>query len=409
MTSTEKMLLEITEGRQFVFVVMAYGSHFSVYRSIKEIVERETGRKCIRADDLSPGEDLLGTVHLLIDRADLVIAELSTERPNVYYEVGYAIGRNREILLLAHKSMEDTIPSDLRGRTFVSYDDSRDGSALLEQGLVKALRLKLGARIALLRDMLLPERPAPAYVIASPRYPSDRSRIPGQRKDRRTFGDNLGIRGLLEAFGAIAGEKSGVELVSGQYCPEEIIDQDVNLYFIASKKVNPSCGTMLQRVQEQYGCERWYLGNLPNRPGANDPDFSQARKEDPDEDYICRLYENTADGCRYQRGMCEEAADVKGVVHTVDYGVIVRAPHPAHDGRMVLILAGAHSLGTGAACLAATRSSKIADIKKLLEANGSLGDKRRAFWAFVRGESSPKDGLLDETGVTVERAEWYDA
>jgi hypothetical protein len=351
---------------------------------------------------------LLGTVHLLIDGADLVIAELSTERPNVYYEVGYTIGRNRPMLLLAPNTMVDKIPADLRGRTFVSYDDSKDGHALLEQKLVNWLRKLLGARIALLRDMLRPDRPAPAYVIASPRYPSDRSQIPGQRKDRRTFGDNLGIRGLLEAFGAIVGEKSGVELVSGQYCPDEIIDQDVNLYFIASKKVNPPCGEMLQRVQEQFGGERWYLGNLPNHPGTDRPDFSQARKENPNEDYICRLYENTADGCYYHKGDVKDATDV-GKVHTKDFGIIVRAPHPAHDGRIVVILAGAHSLGTGAACLAATRSSKIADIKRLLEVNGSLGDKRRAFWAFVRGDHSPTDGLLDETGVTVERAEWYDA
>lgn len=409
MTSIEKMLLELTEGRPFVFVVMAFGSQFAIYDKIKSIVERETGRKCIRADDLSQGEDLLGKIHLLIDRADLVIGELSTDRVNVYYEVGYAIGGKCELILMAEKAREKSIPVDLRGREFLWYDDSRSGFTLLEMDLTEALRQRFGPRIALLRDMLLPERPAPAFVIASPRYPSDRSQIPGHRRDGRTFGDNLGIRGLLEAFGAIAGEKSGVELVSGQYCPEEIIDADVNLYFIGSKKVNPLAGVMLQRIQQSRGGQRWYLGRVARNPESGELDFSLPRDEVERGDYICRLYENTADGCHSRQGDTAVAEDVKGVVHTSDYGIIVRAPHPAHDGRIVLILAGAHSLGTGAACLAATRSSKIADIKQKLEVNGSLGDKRRAFWAFVRGDANPTDGLLDETGVTVERAEWYDA
>ena len=46
-----------------------------------------------------------------------------------------------------------------------------------------------------------------------------------------------------------------------------------------------------------------------------------------------------------------------------DYGLIVRGPHPKHPRRMVTIMAGPHSLGTGAACLAATKSHLVGDRK----------------------------------------------
>ena len=69
-------------------------------------------------------------------------------------------------------------------------------------------------------------------------------------------------------------------------------------------------------------------------------------------------------------------------------------------------MAGAHSLGTGAACLAATRSSLIQEIRSRLP-EGVLEDKKRTFWVLVKGTASERDYLLDEDGVTIEDAGAY--
>lgn len=45
-----------------------------------------------------------------------------------------------------------------------------------------------------------------------------------------------------------------------------------------------------------------------------------------------------------------------------DYGLIVRGPHPLHPHRMATVLAGPHSLGTSAACLAATNFLLTPDV-----------------------------------------------
>jgi hypothetical protein len=71
------------------------------------------------------------------------------------------------------------------------------------------------------------------------------------------------------------------------------------------------------------------------------------------------------------------------------------------------MLAGAHSLGTGAACLAATRSALIRKLREKLPA-GALEDKQKTFWALVKGEVNKDDFLLDENGVTIEEAGVYE-
>lgn len=89
-----------------------------------------------------------------------------------------------------------------------------------------------------------------------------------------------------------------------------------------------------------------------------------------------------------------------------DFGLIIRAPHPLHPDRLVLIMAGAHSLGTGAACIAATSSRFIREIQKHLPEK-VLADKKQTFWVLVKGEASERDGLLDQEGVHICEAGVY--
>lgn len=58
-------------------------------------------------------------------------------------------------------------------------------------------------------------------------------------------------------------------------------------------------------------------------------------------------------GCdlaRYARSRTPTAVRSEGEIHVDDYGIIIRAPHWEHSGRLVLVIAGAHRLGTGAGC-----------------------------------------------------------
>jgi hypothetical protein len=107
-------------------------------------------------------------------------------------------------------------------------------------------------------------------------------------------------------------------------------------------------------------------------------------------------------------GRTESLGQEGAKVHVMDHGIIVRGPHPDHPGRLVMVLAGPHSLGTGAACLAATRSVFIQQIKAALPRGVDIADKKRTFWVLVRGEVSPRDSLLDMEGVSIVEAGVYD-
>ena len=100
-------------------------------------------------------------------------------------------------------------------------------------------------------------------------------------------------------------------------------------------------------------------------------------------------------------------------IWTQDYGLILRAPHPRHKKRIILLMAGAHSLGTGAACLAASRSPLIKKVRETLrestgqlaqEKSGIIENSENAFWVLVKGTVKHPDFLLDEDGVSIEDA-----
>jgi hypothetical protein len=68
-----------------------------------------------------------------IDAADIVLADLTGQNANVFYEVGIAHAKNKPVLLLA-QSLDD-IPFDLRHRRILPYVYSPPGVMALGKKL----------------------------------------------------------------------------------------------------------------------------------------------------------------------------------------------------------------------------------------------------------------------------------
>jgi hypothetical protein len=388
---------QLTGGKPYAFVIMGYHSNHTFYREMKRIIEDRGGIQCILASEVkSGGHDLLAKIHLMIERAEVVIADINDQRPNVFYEIGYAVGHGRTPILLVQQGQK--IPTDLKGLEVIEYSDDRNGMLLFERDILEHIGQRLNRELSLLRDMLEAPTPRPAVIVSSPKYPGSRSRIAGQIYDRRTFGDNLGILGLISAFGPmLGGEGQNVALLSAQHCDPDLWTEPKNLYLIGSGKVNPQADRLLHRLQ---------AGREPAFELAPAPGTSR-----DDDDWLVSLY-RTLGGVREElESRVEQIGDPPETIFTRDHGIVVRGPHPEHPDRMVLIMAGAHSLGTGAACLAATRSSTIAQIREKLPGypdSNVLADKDHTLWALVRGEVNRTDYLLDADGVEVIEAGLYD-
>jgi hypothetical protein len=70
------------------------------------------GFACARVDDQIFAENILLRIYAELERADIVIAEMSGRNPNVLYETGYAHALGKRVILLT-RSVDD-IPFDLR-------------------------------------------------------------------------------------------------------------------------------------------------------------------------------------------------------------------------------------------------------------------------------------------------------
>jgi hypothetical protein len=92
-----------------VFVMMSFRDDMrGVYSVIKDGCE-QLGLRAGRVDEGGGSGIVLREITELIERAEFIVCDLTFERPNVYYELGYAhaVGNESdEILLIARKGTE---------------------------------------------------------------------------------------------------------------------------------------------------------------------------------------------------------------------------------------------------------------------------------------------------------------
>jgi hypothetical protein len=393
-----QVLNELTHGRRFIFFIESYQRpKHKLFEFVRARIMEEYGLTCVRAKEVkSGGHDLLAKIHQLIKDAAVVIAEVSDPipgqpSPNVFYEVGYAVGVGKRPLLLLESSSK--AHTDVRGLEFIEYVWPEKPGKLGKE-LSEHLRPLIDADMPVLRDMLEGEGGGRSFIVASPKRMSESvNKIKGA-PTIKTFGDRLGILGLIRAFGSFSGEAAPIEFISARHPALELLLQEANLYFIGSPKVNHPAGELLCDLQDEKW-PRWHFQPTQNLPG-NGPD----EKDQPL--VLCR---EDSEGVAMLHGKSETPRE--GTLHliwTEDYGLIVRAPHPMSEKRIVLLMAGAHSLGTGAACLAATRSNLIKQVRKMLwEKTGEdiLNKKECLFWVLVKGTVKADEYLLGEEDVTI--------
>lgn len=110
----------------FAFVLMPFRSEFDdVYKlGIKETAA-EVGILAERVDEQLYREGILERIYRQIEVADLIVADMSGQNPNVFYEVGYAHAKGKLCILMT-KDTKD-IPFDLAHHRHVVYGSSIAG------------------------------------------------------------------------------------------------------------------------------------------------------------------------------------------------------------------------------------------------------------------------------------------
>jgi hypothetical protein len=105
------------------FVVMSFDPTFrDVYELGIKPACTDARVACERVDEQLFLQNILQKVYGEIRNADLIIGEMTGRNPNVFYEVGYAHGMGKPVILLTRTS--DDIPFDLRQYPHIVYGGS---------------------------------------------------------------------------------------------------------------------------------------------------------------------------------------------------------------------------------------------------------------------------------------------
>jgi hypothetical protein len=109
-----------TKPKPFVFVLMPFDQNFNdTYKfGIKGAAE-DAGAYAERVDEQIFVEGMLDRIFNQINKADVIVADMTGKNANVFYEVGYAHALNKVVLLITQSA--DDIPFDLKHRQHIVY------------------------------------------------------------------------------------------------------------------------------------------------------------------------------------------------------------------------------------------------------------------------------------------------
>jgi len=120
------------------FVVMRFSQHdenANAYRYGLVPGLADVGLKAHRGDETVQSAQILDQVFRYLERNRFVIAKVDVENLNVYFELGLAMGLDKDVLLISESTLVVTLPADLRNWECLTY----------EKGNYENLRLRVSA------------------------------------------------------------------------------------------------------------------------------------------------------------------------------------------------------------------------------------------------------------------------
>jgi DNA-binding MarR family transcriptional regulator len=122
----------------FCFVLMPFDAALdAVYDAIKAGAE-DVQMRCERADKARDNQAVIEKIKRSVQKAGIIVADMTCENPNVFYEVGYAHGLGKDCILIT-QAQSETVPFDLRHLEHIKYSVNDKGLANLRQALIETV------------------------------------------------------------------------------------------------------------------------------------------------------------------------------------------------------------------------------------------------------------------------------
>ncbi len=131
--------LNVETDAPICFVVMQFTPEFNTfYTDVIRPMCEAFGYKVVRADDFYTSGQIIEDVTQSIRTASLIIADVTPDNPNVFYELGFAHAIGKATVLLSDKKRE-RLPFDIAGFRTIFYDNTIGGKSLVETRLKQHL------------------------------------------------------------------------------------------------------------------------------------------------------------------------------------------------------------------------------------------------------------------------------
>ncbi len=130
---------KIIEDLPMCFAIMQFTEEFNIlYQDVIRPVCESYGYQVVRGDDYYTSGQIMEDVTQSIRSAALIIADVTPDNANVFYEVGYAHAIGKPTILLCDRRRE-RLPFDISGFRTLFYDNTIGGKSLVETRLKQHL------------------------------------------------------------------------------------------------------------------------------------------------------------------------------------------------------------------------------------------------------------------------------
>jgi len=130
----------IDTSKSLVFVLMPFREPFNkYYRTIVRPAIEEADLLSLRVDEIFGPTSISEDIWNSINRAKVIIAELTTRNPNVMYELGLSHGIGKPVIMMS-QSIDD-VPFDLRHLRCILYDTTEpEWASLLKSNITDSIK-----------------------------------------------------------------------------------------------------------------------------------------------------------------------------------------------------------------------------------------------------------------------------
>ena len=131
--------VRVKTQERICFVVMQFTEEYnSLFTEVIRPTCEEYDYKVVRADEFYTSGLIIDDITRSIRECAVVIADVTPNNPNVFYEVGFAHGIGKPTILLSDRK-RDKLPFDVSGFRTLFYDNTIGGKTVVEDRLRKHL------------------------------------------------------------------------------------------------------------------------------------------------------------------------------------------------------------------------------------------------------------------------------